>query len=293
MHVRDAGIDDLPAIRELVADANDTPYDLARVAAEKCFDAGPYGPPTTLVAATGSRIDGVIAFTPRGIRIVAVRRTARRRGIGSELLRRFEADAGEGKVVVYGEAGNYYLPGVPEPDAATRRFFESHGYVAEDELPLNLTVELRNNPALPDPGTPGAPQLDSAATIERASESSRDELLEFVASRFGGIWSYETERALRNDPPTAFLARNGAGRIAGFSAHEANNRGLGFFGPMGTDPEARGGGVGRALLLASLADLRERGFAAAVISWAANVPFYERACGARPSLRMVRFSKVL
>jgi GNAT superfamily N-acetyltransferase len=148
---------------------------------------------------------------------------------------------------------------------------------------VNLDVDLTK---IPHPGAGGTP------APHRARAADRSEIREFIAFHFGELWAYEASRAFENDPPTLFIARDGA-RIAGFSAHEANNRGLGFFGPMGTDPGTRGRGVGRALLLASLADLRARGFATAVISWAANLPFYERACGARPALRMVRFSKVL
>jgi mycothiol synthase len=285
--LRDATLADLPAICELLAAANDTPYDLARVAREKCFEDGALGTPVALLAETGGGVGGVLVFTPRGIRLLAVRRSARRRGIGSELLRAFEERTGASRIVVYGEAGNYYLPGVPEDDRATRRFFESHGYAADQEQPVNLTVDLVDNPSL----APGEAAQAADPRVERVSETSRAELLAFVTSHFGALWSLETARAFLNDPPTAFLARDSSGAIAGFSAHEANNRGLGFFGPMGTDPAARGGGIGRALLLASLADLRAHRFRTAVISWAANVPFYERACGARPSLRMVRFWK--
>ena len=284
---RDATLHDLPALRELLADANDTAYELARVAEEKCFGEGPYGAPVTLLALDGAQPAGAITFTRRGIRLIAVRPDARRRGIGSRLLRLAEerVDPIAESLIVYGEAGNYYLPGVPESDAATIAFFEHHGYVADEERPVNLGVDLGNNPLIPHPGAGGTP------APHRAAISDRDELQDFITSRFGRIWSWETARAFRSDPPTVFIARE-AGRIVGFSAHDANNRGLGFFGPMGTDPSTRGKGIGRALLLASLADLRALGFSSATISWAANLPFYERACGARVSLRMVRFSKV-
>jgi GNAT superfamily N-acetyltransferase len=149
---------------------------------------------------------------------------------------------------------------------------------------VNLDVDLARLPRPEGGGTP-APH--------RAQLSDRTEILDFIAEHFGALWAYEASRAFANDPPTIFIARAETGRIAGFAAHEANNRGLAFFGPMGTDPATRGHGIGRALLLASLADLRARGASRAVISWAANLPFYERACGARPILRMVRFSKVL
>jgi GNAT superfamily N-acetyltransferase len=293
--LRDASVDDLAAIHDLLADANDTPYDLARVAEEKCFEEGPFGPPRTIVAESGARLEGIIVFTAKGVRLIAVLREARRRGIGSALLRHFEQQSGAaGRVSIYGEPGNYYLPGVPEDDVATRRFFEQHGYLEDETRPVNLDVDLTMLPSGRTAARSAALRQESGATPapHRATTADRAEILEFITSHFGELWAYEAARAFANDPPTLFAARD-RGRIAGFAAHEANNRGLAFFGPMGTDPGTRGRGVGRALLLASLRDLRDRGFSRAVISWAANLSFYERACGARPSLRMVRFSKVV
>ena len=69
--------------------------------------------------------------------------------------------------------------------------------------------------------------------------------------------------------------------ILGFSAHEANNRGLGTFGPTGVAPSARGQGIGRLLLLESLRDLRELGYESAIIPWTDSVEFYQRSCGAK------------
>ncbi|HEY0788529.1 MAG TPA: GNAT family N-acetyltransferase, partial [Thermoanaerobaculia bacterium] len=276
--------DDLAAIRDLLADANDTPYELARVAEEKCFEDGPSSAPRTIVEDSGARLDGLITFTAKGVRLLAVRRESRRRGLGSALLQRFDQQSGTaGRVWIYGEPGNYYLPGVPEEDRATRAFFERAGYTEDEARAVNLDVDLNR---LPHPGARGTP------APHRARLADRTEILEFITSHFGELWAFESSRAFANDPPTLFIARDG-GRLAGFAAHEANNRGLAFFGPMGTATAARGRGVGRALLLASLGDLRDRGFPRAVISWAANVPFYESACGARPFVRMVRFSKVV
>lgn len=280
MRLRDAELSDLPAIRDLLADANDTPYELERVAAEKCFEEGPHGRPRTLLANLDGEIGGLVTLTHHGVRLLAVRRARRRLGVGTTLLRLAEerADASISRIAIYAEAGNYYLPGVPESDAGTLRFFDALGYQRHPEVASNLEASLESLPA------------EKREAVERASPGSRPEIVDFIAARFSHIWAYEAARALVNDPPTLFVARRG-GRMVGFAAHEANNRGLGFFGPMGVGAEARGSGIGRALLLASLLDLRRLGHRSAVISWAANPDFYARACGARPSLRMVRFSK--
>ena len=47
--IRPASSADLPRLRELFARANDAPYDLVRVAEEKCFGAGVSGSPDVRV----------------------------------------------------------------------------------------------------------------------------------------------------------------------------------------------------------------------------------------------------
>lgn len=280
MDFREAGEHDLPAIRRLLAPANHTPWDLNRVAREKCFEPGPNGPPVTIVAEEEGTLVGIATSTSHALRLLAVLPDRRRKGLGSALFRRSLRN-GPGRFSIYGEAGNYFLPGVPESDQVTLAFFRSLGLDEESESAVNLVFALDGNPMLPN---------DSPAVVERASPAERDGILEFAAEHFGSAWAWEVSRALENTPPTLFIVRNDEGRLAGFSAHDANNRGLGFFGPMGVDPGHRGRGSGRALLLASLVDLRRLGHGEAVISWAANAGFYEEVAGPARRFSMIRFS---
>ena len=279
MDFREAGEHDLPAIRRLLSVANHTPWDLARVAREKCFVPGPRARPITVVAEEAGELVGLATSTSRALRVLAVRPDRRREGIGSHLFERSLRN-GPGPFAIYGEAGNYFLPGVPESDHATISFFRSFGLREEPEPAINLLVPLKGNsriPARPD-------------KVERGSPPDCDRIIDFATRHFGSAWAWEVSRALENTPPTLFIVRNDDGDVAGFSAHEANNRGLGFFGPMGVDPGQRGKGSGRALLLASLSDLRTLGYAEAVISWAANAGFYEGVAGAARPFPMIRFS---
>ncbi|HUP64777.1 MAG TPA: GNAT family N-acetyltransferase [Thermoanaerobaculia bacterium] len=284
MAIREASRSDLGPIRQIATDANETPYELAAVIEEKCFEEGAFGSPVTLLAEVDGEPAGLVTTDDRGIRILAVRRSSRRMGIGTELLTRVEERAraaGRSSVEVYSGAGNYFLPGVPADDSGTLAFFDRRGYLRGD-VAVNLAARLDSMPYAHD-----------GARIERATAATVDEIVAFIRNRFGALWSFEAARAMKNDPPTLFAARAPTGEIAGFSAHEANNRGLGFFGPAGVEPAARKIGLGRELLLASLGDLRRLGYREAVISWAASEAFYARVCDATPSLRMVRFSKPL
>ncbi len=104
----------------------------------------------------------------------------------------------------------------------------------------------------------------------------------------GHTLSSRISRNLRG--ATIFYAED-AGEIAGFSTHEANNRGLGFFGPTGVAEKFRGRGFGRRLLLASLADLRRLGYHRVVIPWTDAIEYYRKSCGARIDQRFVILRK--
>ena len=64
----------------------------------------------------------------------------------------------------------------------------------------------------------------------------------------------------------------------GFAAYECTRRG--YFGPTGVLPTEQGKGIGKALLLASLAALREMGYVYAIIGNAGPVRFYQKTVGA-------------
>jgi N-acetylglutamate synthase-like GNAT family acetyltransferase len=259
--LRSATRDDLHALRALLAHANDAPYDLAAVAEEKCFGRGFSGEP--LVRVFGD-FDGVAVTCGKYLRILAVDRAKRRRGIGSGLL----ADAvARGARIAFAEPGNYFLPGVLDPS-----FFIKHGW--------RKTASTQNleTTSLPGEIPPG---------VTRATHARRDEILAFIEREFGRIWRFEVTPAFDRDVPPLFITEEDDGTITGFAAHDVNNRSLGFFGPTGVASAQRGRGVGRRLLLASLADLRAMGFSRVVIPWTDAIAFYEKSCGAVVGARFV------
>ena len=56
----------------------------------------------------------------------------------------------------------------------------------------------------------------------------------------------------------------------------------GVFGPTGVMKSARGQGIGLALLLRAMEDLRDRGYVYGIIGGAGPKEFYEKAVGAIP-----------
>ena len=257
--IRNATPADLPRLTLLLGAANDTPYDLTRVAEEKCFGAGVQGQPEVRVH---SDFEGVSVRCGDALRILAVPRASRRRGIGTALLQ----DAKDrGASLIGAEAGNYFTPGVLSSDATTMSFLLSRGF-AESESTLNLE-------ASPLPSEP-------ADGVKRASHDDRERVLRFIEHDFGAIWRFEASHAFEATDPTIFYAEEN-GEVVGFAAHDVNNRGLGWFGPTGVRRALRGKGIGSRLLLASLGDLRQMGYERVVIPWTDAVEFYRRACGAQ------------
>jgi len=257
---------DLPRIVELFAKANDAPYELVVVAAEKCFGAGVNGDP--IVSIFGD-FAGVSVTCGKSLRVLAVDRSQRRRGIGSALL----ADAeSHGARIAAAEAGNYFTPGVVTSDAATIDFFTKRGY-RETANTYNL---LATN--LPDEIPEG---------VRRVTDATRDRVLTFIEKEFGRIWRFEASNAKDN----LFYVEVGD-QIAGFAAHDANNRGLGFFGPTGVALAHRGRGLGGCLLQASLADLRRLGYERAIIPWTDAIDFYRKACGATVAHQFVTLARL-
>jgi len=250
--IRDVSPSELTPLRELLRRSNDAPYDLDRVAEEKCFGVGFEGHPAVRVFGD---FEGIAVTCGKHLRILAVDRTRRGRGVGTALLRDAES---RGAFIVAAEPGNYFTPGVSEEVA---RFFEARGYF-ETARTQTLVVTLHD-------GLQPVPPFD------------RGRALRFISRTFGPIWRFEADKGAR------IFAVEDRGEIAGFATQDANNKGLGFFGPTGVAASHRGRGVGRQLVLASLADLRSLGYDRVVIPWTDAIEFYRKTCGARIDHRFV------
>lgn len=280
----------LPAAAALLGRA--CPFDaIERTAAEKLFGAAPV-PGVPIGAWKGGRLVGVVVLAGRWIRLLAVEPDERRRGLGTTLLAEASARAraaGETKLRTCDQPGNYVAPGIDARDEETVAWFERRGFVrvAENE---NLKVPLRDNPLVAPERAHALSQRCRAAgyEIRRARPSEREALLSFIDAEFGGAWAFEVGRALENDPPGVHVALVGeTGEFAAFAAHDGNNRGLGWFGPAGTLEEHRGRGLGQALLLSCLDDVRRAGHSEGVIAWIGPRAFYERTAGAVTDRRFV------
>lgn len=267
--------------------------------AEKTWDDPGFDPGLALVCEDDGGMAGFamgVVRSPeegaRGIvKLAAVAVDRRREGIGSRLLEELEnrfAERGVGTVRVCESAPNYLTPGVDSRYSAAPYFFEKQGYDRIGEA-CNMTVDL-SAPAYDIAGAE-ARVAGHGLAVRRAGPGDRASLAALLAAHWPS-WQDEVDRALGNDPATVFLCERDGEALA-FAAWDANNRGTGWFGPMGTAPEARRRGLGQLLLFRCLDDIHASGLDYATIPWVDPVEFYRGCAGAAVERVFHRYEKVL
>jgi len=132
----------------------------------------------------------------------------------------------------------------------------------------DLLVNLLKLPALED---------TQGFILRRAQPFEITPVRRFVAENFSPGWADEISVGFTRQPISVYIATIDR-ELAGFAAYECTRRA--FFGPTGVLQSARGKGIGRALLLASLHSLREVGYVYAIIGAAGPVRFYQKTVGA-------------
>ncbi|MBE3576577.1 MAG: GNAT family N-acetyltransferase [Limnochordales bacterium] len=217
------------------------------------------------------------------VKFVAVSPTYQRQGVGTSLLKRFEAllaARGVDTVRVSGSAPCYLWPGVDVCYTGAYCFFLKNGYTRYADA-VNLRVDLATAPL--DTEDDERFLASQGIVVRRMEPDDAEAVGNWIARAFGDNWRWETMASLRRSPPAVFIAIQPSAaaeeRVVGFAAYAGNRRN--WFGPMGTDPRVRKLGIGRTLLRLCLRDLREQGYLEAQISWAGPVPFYARTVNAR------------
>ncbi len=284
---------DLGAVRALCALG--CAYDrAAEVVEELMFGPGFDDQAHPLVLSLDGAVIATAVTSGPCLRFLAVHPRYRQSGWGTVLLRAAEgtiASAGFLRVRVLDQAGNYLAPGVDVRNRETIAWFERRGYTAHGER-VNLIVRARDSEWVTATRAEALASACSGYRLRRAGPSDRGALDAMIRREFSAGWAFEADGALGNSPPAVHIALAPAvdnsghesAEIVAFSAHDGNNRGLGWFGPAGTVPAHRGRGLGAALLCAALLDIAAAGHDVCEIAWIGPRGFYERhadVCGER------------
>lgn len=118
---------------------------------------------------------------------------------------------------------------------------------------------------------------EAGVAVRRALAAEKHIVLAWIRDHFEEHWVSETDAAFANRPIACFVAV-AARELLGFACYDAGLRGM--WGPTGVSEAARGKGLGAALLLASLHDMRTQGYGYAVIGWTGPQEFYAKIVGA-------------
>jgi GNAT superfamily N-acetyltransferase len=115
--------------------------------------------------------------------------------------------------------------------------------------------------------------------IKRILSPNSDSLITFIEEHFSKGWASEVKAAIYQPNPNCFIAVDQQ-NIIGFACFDATAKG--YFGPTGVDSAYRGKGIGKALLLQTLHEMKHAGYGYAIIGGVEpfNHIFYEKTCGA-------------
>ena len=131
--------------------------------------------------------------------------------------------------------------------------------------------------ALPE-GAPLRRKLEGQGVLIRTCRPyEMHAVQEWIARTFSTRWVSEFTAAMSHQPVGCIIATRNR-EVLGFACFDATMRG--FIGPMGVDPSLRMGGVGKALLVTALEQMKALGYGYAVIGGTGPQEFYSRTVGA-------------
>ena len=139
---------------------------------------------------------------------------------------------------------------------------------------IDMLVRLYD---LPDPTDTYAKVKEEQIILRRPGAYEKHLVADWVGKNFSPKWVSEVEVAFSRQPITCYIATLEK-KVIGFACYETTCKA--YFGPTGVGEEARGKGVGKALLYKSLEGLREMGYAYGFIGGGGPKEFYAKACGA-------------
>lgn len=233
--------------------------------------------------------------------LMAILPDFQRQGVGQALLEMGEKHLREegAQKLVLGGSFHHFLPGLPESAEAARHFFTRNGYTLGQDV-WDVRRRLSESFPLPEIDLSGSPDPQ----IRPYREDEAPSLLDFLQQTFPGRWARDVAFHLERGGGIAdVMGLFHAGVPGGFALlHPPGSAGVlrwaGFnprmaaLGPIGISPALKGNGLGMALLVRGIQELKARGSDDMVIDWTDLLAFYGR-CGFSPWQRYTLAQKVL
>jgi GNAT superfamily N-acetyltransferase len=202
---------------------------------------------------------GAVAVMVRGerghLRLLAVHPDHRRRSVGLTLVlsaERWLRNRGATTATFGADVPHYLWPGIDATNLPALALAEKAGY-RRYGCAINLSIPTA---------------CDLPTEVVRAEAADGEAVLTLVAEHWPA-WLPEVERGVARG--TTFAAMNGSRAVA-FCNHSSLRRA--WIGPMGTAPDHRQAGLGRAVFDAVRHDLASRGFNTAEIAWVGPLGYF-------------------
>ncbi|MCF8380542.1 MAG: GNAT family N-acetyltransferase [Bacteroidales bacterium] len=290
---------DLNAVHRLLQNNMEFDTISESVLKEKLYLDPHWNPDSCYIAENDGNIIGFMQAVTRLIRgekyayikLMAVDKAFRRKGIASELFKKVEEEAKKQscvKIRIYDVPLNYFMPGIDPFYTPAICFAEKMGFNRFGDA-INMEVDLNYSDW--DVSGKIIELKKSGIIISRATVGYKESLLKLLDGEWE-LWKNEINMAFKASPVAIHIAVKN-NEVLAFSAYDANNIGTGWFGPMGSHEKIRGHGIGGVLLYLCLADFKKQGLDKCIIPWVDPIAFYSNYTNARISRVFWRYEKEL
>ena len=299
MTIRPFEAKDLNSVAEFLDSILTYDHMTPKLLQEKTFGDDAFRPDMTWVVEEQGKIIGFVEGVVRTddgeligwAKLYGVHPNYRRQGIATQLFDRLEEEmkkAGVRRIQLLSSYVNYFQPGIDPRYTEAVVMAEKRGYTRFDETE-NMEVDLLHQD-FPTQEKEEALRAENFF-VRRATASDKAAVVAWAEKSFPA-WVGEILSTFKNDPISLHLAFHGSDIVA-FSAYDANNKGTGWFGPIGTDPICRGKGIGGVLLRRCLADMKAQGQPVSIIPWIGPIAFYLQYANAHVSRIFWQYEKKL
>lgn len=120
-------------------------------------------------------------------------------------------------------------------------------------------------------------QAANGVIIHKPLGPEKHFITNWVIENFSKPWGAEVNMAFANWPISCYVAVKNE-KMLGFACYDSTA--LGFFGPTGVGEPYRNKGIGKALFLACMLEMKIKGYGYAIIGGIGPAKFYEKAANA-------------